>query len=89
MIRLTFVCGGSIRNVLIEDRKISMLSKETNFIPMVIDLNKLDVKKIEKDLGKEGLEQIKEIAKLNTEEEMAEDIKKDFQRTGWRMVRRK
>lgn len=90
MIKLSFVCGSALRKVVIDKRKISMIAKETGFTPIVMDLNKMDVgshrKKIIKRLGKDGLQVMKEISLLNTEEEMAKDITKDFQRTGWRKI---
>lgn len=90
MIRLSFVCGSSLRKVVIDKRKISMMTKETGFVPVVMDLNKMNTnaqkKKIIKKLGKKGLKIMKEIALLNTEEEMSKDIIKDFQRTGWRRI---
>lgn len=63
------------------------MSRETNFIPVAMDLDKLKVDEIKSKLGKEGLEQIEEIAKLNTEQEMADDIKKDFKETGWKLIK--
>lgn len=90
MIKLSFVCGSALRKVKIDKRTISMATKETGFVPMVMDLDKLDSnnqkKKIRKKLGKDGLKVMKEIALLNTEEEMAKDITKDFQSTGWRKI---
>lgn len=90
MIRLSFVSGSSLRKIVIEDRVISMMAKETGFVPITMDLDKMDSnsqqKKITKKLGKDGLKIMKEIALLNTESEMAKDITKDFQSTGWRKV---
>lgn len=90
MIRLSFVCGSSLRKVVIDGRVISMMAKETGFAPIVMDLDKMDSKnqkrELTKNLGKDGVKIMKEIALLNTEEEMAKDITKDFQRTGWRRI---
>lgn len=90
MIRLSFVCGSSLRKVVIDKRKISMMAKETGFTPIVMDLDKMDSNKqkkaITKKLGKDGLKVMKEIALLHTEEEMAKDVTKDFQSTGWRKI---
>jgi len=90
MINLSFVCGSSLRKVVIKGRVISMMAKETGFVPIVMDLDKLDSnsqkKKITKKLGKDGLKVMREIALLNTEKEMAKDITKDFQSTGWRRI---
>ncbi len=90
MIRLSFVCGSSLRKVVIDKRKISMMAKETGFVPIIMDLDKMDSnaqkKAITKKLGKEGLDVMKDIALLKTEKEMAKDITKDFQSTGWRKI---
>lgn len=90
MIKLSFVCGSALRKIVINGRVISMMAKETGFTPITMDLDKLDSnsqkKKITKKLGKDGLKVMKEIALLNTEEEMAKDITKDFQSTGWRKI---
>lgn len=92
MKRLSFVCGSSLRKVVIDGRKISMMSQETGFIPVSFDLDKMDsksqIKKIKGKMGQEGLDFIKQVALLNTEEEMEKDIIKDFQLTGWRRIRR-
>lgn len=91
MIKLSFVCGSALRNIVINKRVISMMAKETGFVPITMDLDKMDSnnqkKKITKKLGKDGLKVMKEIALLNTEEEMAKDITKDFQSTGWRKIK--
>ncbi len=69
---------------------ISILSPETGFNPISMDLDKLESKKksIKEKMGKEGLELLKEIANLETEEEMARDLTKDFQRSGWRLIKK-
>lgn len=87
MLNLAFVRGSSLRRVVIKKRKISLLSSETGFAPISMDLDKLDDTVIEKKMGKEALELIKEISLLNTEKEMAQDIKKDFQKDGWRCIK--
>lgn len=90
MIKLSFVIGGSLRKVYIKDRNISLLSQETGYTPISIDLDKLESKKKSfiKKLGKEGMKLMKEVAELKTEEEMARDIIKDFQNEGWRLIKR-
>ncbi len=85
MIKLDFFCGSAIRKVYIDGRKISLMAKETGFTPISMDLDKIDEKAIKKKMGKDGLKLMKEISLLNTEEEMARDVTKDFQRTGWRL----
>ncbi len=88
MIKLVFITGGSLRKVNVEGRRISMMSQETGFTPQIMDLDKLDSGKLKKKMGNEEMKLMKEIADLNTEEEMAQDIIKDFQRTGWRLVKK-
>lgn len=65
-----------------------MLTAETGFVPIQMDLDKLEGKKIEKKLGEDNLKLLKEISSMETEEDMAKDIIKDFQNTGWRCVKR-
>lgn len=88
MIKLSFAVGGSLRRAVVNGRKISFASQETGFVPMIMDLDKLDEKVINEDMGSEDLKLIKEIKKLKTEKAMAKDIIKDFQRTGWRLIKR-
>ena len=88
MKKLSFVRGSSLRKVFIDGRKISLMAQETGFTPISMDLDKIDEKEIKKKMGKDGLKFIKEIALLNTEEEMAKDIIRDFQETGWRCIKR-
>lgn len=59
---------------------------ENGFEPVQIDLAKLKDEDIEKFKMDKKL--IDELRKLVTEKEMAKDIKDDFQRSGWRLVRR-
>lgn len=88
MIKLSFITGGALRKVNIEGRKIFMMSQETGFTPQLMDLDKLNNKELKKKMGVEQMRLMKEIAGLDTEEEMAQDIIKDFQRTGWRLVKK-
>jgi len=88
MIRLSFVTGGSLRKVVVNRREITMISQEVGFTPVIMDLDKLKEKKIMKQMGEEGLKFMREISKLNTEEEMVKDIIIDFQKTGWRLVKK-
>ncbi len=90
MIKLSFVIGGSLRKVLIKDRIISMASQETGFVPIKIDLDRLEKEKerITKKMGDDGLKLLREISNFKTENEMAKDIIVDFQKSGWRMIKR-
>lgn len=87
MITLAFVAGSSLRRVTIDERVISFLVAENNFVPIQVDLDKINSdKEIQKKLGKENVKLLKEIALLKTEEDMAQDVIRDFQRTGWRRI---
>ncbi len=89
MIRLIFVTGSALRKVMINGRIITMMSAETNFAPLKIDLNKIEKsRKLKKKLGEESYQLLKEIASLKNEKDYARDIIEDFQRTGWRLVKR-
>ncbi len=88
MIRLSFVTGGSLRKVTLENNKIAMMTPETNMVPMVFDLDKLEDNPKFKDMNVEQRKLFEEIKLLKTEEEKAKDIIKDFQRTGWRLLKR-
>jgi len=94
MIELAFVTGGALRKVIIKDRKLSILSAELGFQPLTLDLDKLENKQNRKKMNKmklndEDRKTIEELANLGSENEIAKDIIKDFQKTGWRLVSRK
>lgn len=88
MIRLAFGIGGALRQVTINKRIISLMTKETGYVPIQMDLDKMNEKSIKKQMGKDGLKFMKEISHLKNEEDMAKDIIKDFQETGWRLVKK-
>lgn len=88
MIKLFFVRGSTVRQVYIDSRKISFLSPEVGYKPIVMDLDKINEKDFRDKLSTEELELMQEVANLKTEEEMALDLKKDFQRTGWRLFKK-
>ncbi len=83
---MDFMVGGAMRKIVVDKRKVSFLTHELNFVPLIIDLNKLDEQKerIEK-MNMDG-EQIKKLAALKTEKQIANDIIKDFKQSGWRLV---
>ena len=94
MIELLFVTGGAVRKVYIEDKKLSLLSAELGFVPIQIDLKKLNTKKTKEKLNKlkftnEDTKELKALAEEGTDDEIAKDIIGDFQKKGWRLVRRK
>ena len=88
MIKLSFVRGSALRRASINERKISLASQETGFVPMFMDLDNMDHKEIENKMGRNGLEFMKDLEKLKTEEDLAKDITIDFQRTGWRLIKK-
>lgn len=88
MIRLSFVTGGALRKVIIDERKIVFFSQETGFTPISFDLDKLEDNPKFKKLNEEQRKLLAEIKALETEEEMAKDITRDFQSTGWRLFKR-
>ncbi len=88
MIRLSFVTGSALRKVTISGRKILMASQETGFVPIDFDLDKLEDSKVFNQLTEEQKLLFEEIKNLKTEDEMAEDIIKDFKQTGWKLAKR-
>ena len=82
-----FGAGSQIRKVLIKGKKISMMTGETGFTPMVMDLEKLTPEQIEK--MKLDQQFMKELKLLKNENDMARDIIRDFNKTGWRVIKRK
>lgn len=85
--KLSFVRGGALRKVVVKDRKVSIMTGELGFEPFTIDLNKLEDLENHKayaNMSPEEKEEIKELAKLGTDEEIAKDITRDWKKTGWR-----
>lgn len=92
MLRLDFLRGGAIRKVFIDGRKISFLAAELGFQPLEIDLSTLDKKEDELEkmkLNKEELDLIQNLSLLGDEDAIAQDIIKDFKKTGWKYIERK
>jgi len=87
---LVFVAGGKLRRIFINNREISFLTSETGFHPIVINLDKLNKldENIKSKMGEEQIKLIEEIPNLHSEEEIAKDIIKDFQSTGWRLIKK-
>ena len=88
MKELVFIRGGGFRKVIIKGRDIAFILPELNNVPLVINLDKLDEHK--KDIKKMKFDKktLKELSELITEEDLARDLKKDLQRTGWRLIKR-
>jgi hypothetical protein len=85
MIKLTFITGGALRKVTIDGKNLTMITQETGFAPIVFDLNRIEENKMFNKLNKDEKKLLKDIQKLDSEEEIAKDITKDFQRSGWRL----
>lgn len=84
--KISFVRGSALRRVFIDGRKVSFLTGELGNTPLTIDLDKLDEQKEkikEMNVDKKELEKL---SKLKTEEEIANDITKDFRKSGWRKI---
>ena len=89
--KLTFITGSSIRRVHIQDRMVTLLAEELSSKPLTINLDEIDAQeeKFEKmKLTAHDITMIKQLAKLGSEEEIAKDIINDFQKTGWRLVKK-
>ncbi len=94
MIELTFVTGSAYRKVVVDKRVVRLLSGELGFVPLTVDLDKLGSKEATKaiknaKMSDEDKKMMVELAKLGSERAIADDIKRDFQRSGWRLVSRK
>lgn len=88
MIQLVFMIGSSMRRVIINKRRVSMIAQETGWVPMIFDLDNLSSGIGFKKLNEEEKRLLEEIGKLKTEKDMAKDIIKDFNSTGWRLFKR-
>ena len=87
MKQISFTRGAALRRVFINGRVISFLTGELNNVPLKIDLDKLDEQK--EKIEKMGMDEeiLRQIAKLQTEQEIALDIIYDFEKAGWRRIR--
>ena len=86
MITMDFMVGGAIRKIVVKGRKVSFLTSELNFVPLIIDLDKMDEQKQRIEKMNIDKEYIKKLALLTTERKIADDIIKDFKQSGWRLV---
>ena len=85
-ITLDFMVGGAMRKVVVKGRKVSFLTPELNFVPLIIDLDKMDEQKERIEKMKMDKEYIKKLSLLTTEKKIANDIINDFKQSGWRLV---
>ncbi len=91
---LSFIMGSGIRRVFIDGRKITIVSAELGFQPLEFNLDELSSEKTKKAMSKQKLsaeekKTLRQLAKLGSEEDIAKDIIKDFQKQGWRCVKKK
>ena len=92
MIIMNFMAGAAMRKVIVKGRTFSLIAPETNFVPLTVNLDKLNEMegKISKmNLSADAYMDIERLAKFASEKEIAEDIEKDFRKTGWRLVSKK
>ncbi len=88
MKQISFTRGAALRRVFINGRVISFLTAELNYVPLKIDLDKLDEEKEKIDKMGINKETLKELSRLQTEQEIALDIINDFEKSGWRRIRK-
>ena len=86
MIHVSFVRGSQLRKLMVDGKKIKLMSSETGFVPIDLDLAKIN-KKTVKDIKNLDPKFWKELNELHTEKDRAKDIIKDFRRTGWRVFK--
>ncbi len=86
MIHVSFVRGSQLRKLMVDGKQIKLMSSETGFVPIDIDLTKIKKKDVQqiKNLDPKFW---KEISELHNEKDRAKDIIKDFKRTGWRVFK--
>ncbi len=90
MIKLTFITGAGMRRVSIDGKSVTFITSELGETPLIVDLEKLDDKKMLDTIKKAKMDKdiLKELKDLQSEEEIAHDIKIDFQKNGWRLYRK-
>lgn len=91
MIEMNFVMGGELLVINIEEGIIRLKGKMSNYGWMDLrDLTKKEKKKLNKKYGDEWFESYLDALKLKEnmdDKEIAEDLKKDLQKSGWRLYR--
>lgn len=88
--KLIFANGSNIRQVHISGKEITFLSPELKFMPVFVNLDKLnDIEYKEKlkkmNMSEEEIKTLHELSQLGSEREIADDIIQDFKKTGWRL----
>lgn len=87
---LVFAMGGAIRRVFINGRVISFLTAELGNTPLTIDLDRLYEKETKNKIKKLKIDKkmLAELSLLKTEKDIMNDVKLDFQRSGWRLFKK-
>ena len=92
MIELNFVAGGEIMGLQIDEKNICIRGKLSNY--SWIDIRDLTEKEQDQVNKKHGVGWSKEycdaldLRNNMTEDEMANDLVKDMQKSGWRLVKK-
>jgi hypothetical protein len=92
MINLVFMRGSEVRKVNISGRLVVLLISLTGYEPIEINLDNIKMSQIKAKMKKAQYEEfaglLRQLKKLKTESDIYLDIKRDFQKTGWRLVKR-
>ena len=88
MKQISFTRGAALRRIFINGRTFTYLGAELNNVPLKINLDKLNEHKDKIKKMNLDIKLLKEIAKLQTEDEIASDFIQDFQKSGWRRIRK-
>ncbi len=84
MIKGRFYRGSVYIDVYIKGRVLTFVTPLLNFVPIKIDLDKLEEQKDKMSRVKIDKETLRVLSSLKTEEEMIEDLKEDMIKSGWR-----
>ena len=92
VIKLNFIAGGEVMWIRIDGRVISLKGKMSNYSWMDMrDLTEKEKEKVGKKHGKEWFKEYSDALDLRekmTEDQIAKDLTKDMQKSGWRLARR-
>ncbi len=83
---LNFMHGSATRRVIINERTVSFIIAELNFVPLTFNLDKLDEHQDKINKLKIDRKILDELSILETEEDMEKDVVNDFQKLGWRLM---
>ena len=86
MKEITFLRGGAYRVVVIKERVVSLMAPELYNQPISVNLDKIEEEEDKIKKAKIPKKELEKLRMLDTEDEIAEDIIKDFQKDGWRVT---